>query len=130
MFYIYVLERDWPVIFLSSNALVRCWDQGFSDSIKWAGNDAFFLYILEYYRGQIITMFSFLDVWMNSPLKPTGPRIFFVGMFSLWIEELEQYLKFLIFLNVSFDKFCVFLGIYFIFIFFGIRFIIVSSFFF
>ena len=91
-FYIYVHERDWFIIFLSSYPRQVVGSRLFWVCKHWACSDSPCLYVLEYFRGWIITVF-FLDVGWIHQQSHHGQ------VFSLWECFLTDWMHRTIFIN-------------------------------
>ena len=75
--YIYVQEQFWSVIFVWYLCLI--WYQGDGGLIEWVWNFLFSGIVCNSFRN--IGVNSSLNVWQNSPVKPSGSRLLFIGSF-------------------------------------------------
>ena len=74
-FFIYIHRKYWPIIFLGGVSL-GFWYQGTDGLIEWIWEYSMLFNFLER-----ISISSSLNVWLNLPVKPSGPGLLFVGSF-------------------------------------------------
>ena len=67
--------------FFFGNILIWLWYQGNSGLIKWVWKEILLLNIVEEFEKDWC-----LNVWSNSPMKPSGSEIFFVGKFLITVS--------------------------------------------
>ena len=75
--YIYAQEKFWSVIFVWYLCLI--WYQGDGALIEWVWN--FLSSGIVWNSVRNIGVNSSLNVWQNSPVKPSGSRLLFIGSF-------------------------------------------------
>lgn len=110
-FCVYIHKGYWSTVFFCSNVFIWLWYEGNAGLVEWVWKYSLIFYFL----GRVWGGFSnnSLNVWCNSPVKPSDPGLFFVGRsFWLLIQSLcllKIYSDFL-FLIRSVLVVCVFLG--------------------